>query len=289
MKKYLRHKSLNVVDVKELIALEYLDFEGKYKDYVEKHDFWEICFVERGKVDILLEEERQSLSAEDIIFIAPDTVHSYFSENGNKTRAFVVCFACSSQALKSLSGMRFSLDAIQLDCVKKIISEFPGTFRMNEDDVMEVLPSPSFGGQQAIILQLEYLLICLIRKLSVEKNPEIIFLNDDKFYAGVVDVLKTFLRENVNRKLTLAEICNKVNYSRSFLCKTFREQTGETLFAYFNRLKVAEAKRRLAKTQDSIGKISRALGFSEAKYFGAMFKTLVGVSPSAYRKKAKNT
>ncbi|MBE7063989.1 MAG: hypothetical protein E7390_09440, partial [Ruminococcaceae bacterium] len=132
MKKYLRHKSLNVVDVKELIALEYLDFEGKYKDYVEKHDFWEVCFVERGKVDIVLGEERQSLSAEDIIFIAPDTVHSYFSENGNKTRAFVVCFACSSQALKSLSGMRFSLDAIQLDCVKKIISEFPGTFRMNE-------------------------------------------------------------------------------------------------------------------------------------------------------------
>jgi len=288
MKKYLRHKSLNVVDVKELIALEYLDFEGKYKDYVEKHDFWEVCFVERGKVDIVLGEERQSLSAEDIIFIAPDTVHSYFSENGNKTRAFVVCFACSSQALKSLSGMRFSLDAIQLDCVKKIISEFPGTFRMNEEDVMEVLASPSFGGQQLIILQLEYLLICLIRKLSVEKNPEIIFLNDEKFYAGVVDVLKAFLRENVNRKLTLADICNKVNYSRSFLCKTFREQTGETLFAYFNRLKVAEAKRQLAQTQASVGNISRALGFSEAKYFGAMFKKLVGMSPSEYRKIARN-
>ncbi len=288
MKKYLRHKSLNVVDVKELIALEYLDFEGKYKDYVEKHDFWEVCFVERGKVDIVLGEERQSLSAEDIIFIAPDTVHSYFSENGNKTRAFVVCFACSSQALKSLSGMRFSLDAIQLNCVKKIISEFPGTFRMNEEDVMEVLASPSFGGQQLIILQLEYLLICLIRKLSVEKNPEIIFLNDEKFYAGVVDVLKAFLRENVNRKLTLADICNKVNYSRSFLCKTFREQTGETLFAYFNRLKVAEAKRQLVQTQASVGNISRALGFSEAKYFGAMFKKLVGMSPSEYRKIARN-
>jgi len=41
MKTYLRHKVLNVVDIKELTAIEYLDFEGKYKEYVEKHDFWE--------------------------------------------------------------------------------------------------------------------------------------------------------------------------------------------------------------------------------------------------------
>ena len=38
MKTYLRHRIQNVVDVKELIALEYLDFEGKYKEYVEKHN-----------------------------------------------------------------------------------------------------------------------------------------------------------------------------------------------------------------------------------------------------------
>ena len=52
MKTYLRHKSLNVIDIKELIALEYLDFEGTYKDYVEKHDFWEICYVKKGSISV---------------------------------------------------------------------------------------------------------------------------------------------------------------------------------------------------------------------------------------------
>ena len=42
MKTYLRHKICNVIDIKDLIALEYLDFEGKYRDYVEAHDFWEL-------------------------------------------------------------------------------------------------------------------------------------------------------------------------------------------------------------------------------------------------------
>ena len=49
MKTYLRHRISNVVDVKELIVFEYLDFEGKYKDYSESHDFWELCYVEKGE------------------------------------------------------------------------------------------------------------------------------------------------------------------------------------------------------------------------------------------------
>ena len=50
MKTYLRHKIVNVIDVKGLVALEYLDFEGRYKEYVEQHDFWELCYVEEGKI-----------------------------------------------------------------------------------------------------------------------------------------------------------------------------------------------------------------------------------------------
>ena len=50
MKTYLRHKIQNVVDIKGLVALEYLDFEGKYGDYVESHDFWEIVYIDRGQI-----------------------------------------------------------------------------------------------------------------------------------------------------------------------------------------------------------------------------------------------
>ena len=43
MKTYLKISPLNVIDVKALVALEYLDFEGKYKNYTESHDFYELC------------------------------------------------------------------------------------------------------------------------------------------------------------------------------------------------------------------------------------------------------
>ncbi len=287
MKTYLRHKSLNVIDIKELIALEYLDFEGKYKDYVEKHDFWEICYVKKGSISVSVDGKKKNLAENTITFIPPYKTHSYYSQNGNESSAFVICFACSSQSLKTLGGMVFSPDANQLECLEKIICEYKQTFNVNDEGVMEVLPSPAFGGQQAIIILLEYLLICLLRMLSLEKNPEIVFLQDDRFYAGLVDGIIDFFRENLGRKITLKEVCKRVNYSSSFICKTFKEQTGETLFSYFNRMKIEESKRMLLETEMSVVAISRELGFSEAKYFGSMFKKAEGVSPVQYRKRNK--
>ena len=284
MKTYLRHKSLNVIDIKELIALEYLDFEGKYKDYVEKHDFWEICYVEKGSVSLDLGGKKIALSGGEIVFVSPDTTHSYYCANGNESKAFVMCFECSSQTLKSLGGMRFVTDDEQRECLLRIISEYQKTFCINDEGQMELLPNPGFGGQQAIIIQLEYLLICLLRMLSSEKNAGIVFLNEDKFYEGIADVIIAYFKENIGRKLTLREICSRVNYSSSFLCKTFKEQTGETLIEYFNRLKIDEACNLLQNTTRPIAAISRALGFSEVKYFGSMFRKIVGVSPTEYRK-----
>ena len=68
-------------------------------------------------------------------------------------------------------------------------------------------------------------------------------------------------------------------------CKTFKEQTGETLFACFNRMKIDEARRLLRETDLSVTEIAAMLGFSELKYFCALFKRLVWVTPMTYRSK----
>lgn len=285
MKTYLKHKIFNVIDIKELTALEYLDFEGKYRNYVEKHNFWEICYVEDGEIMLSLENNRMKLLNHSITFIPPDATHSYYSKKGNKSRVFVICFECLSVLMKSLGGTSFVLNDRLQSCMEEIIYEYKNTFYMNENELIEVLPTPNFGGQQAIILQMEYLFINLIRKLSTDNNPEIIFFNEESFYAELVDVIIGFLNENISEKLSLDEICNKVKYSKSFVCKTFKEHTGETLFSYFNRIKIEKAKILLKESNLTLSGISNELGFSEAKYFGAMFKKYEGISPSCYREK----
>lgn len=287
MKTYLRHKIHNVISIKELAAMEYLDFVGKYKDYVDKHNFWEMCYVQSGEILLNLEGEQIPLKAGDVVFVPPEKNHVYTSQPKTQSSAFVVCFETFSYDIKTLGGMVFALDAGLEDCVHKIIDEYTNTFCMNEKEHLEVLKSPNFGGQQSIILLLEYMIIQLLRRLSVEKNPDVIFLNKDDFYAKLTDIIIDYFRTNVNSKLSLTDVCNKVNYSRSFLCKVFKAQTGETLSSYFNRLKIQESQKLLDETNMSITDISKELAFTDVKYFGSLFKKIVGMTPSEYKKASR--
>ena len=288
MKTYLRHRVCNVIDIKELIALEYLDFEGKYRNYVEAHDFWELCYVVQGQISLYLDDVHMPLTDHQLILIPPNRKHAFLSEAGNVNRVFVVCFDSFSQGLLPVSGNAFSPDPLQLTCMERIISESATTFRMNESGHLEILSDPLFGGQQALMLQLEYLLICLVRRMSVEQNSGIVFFSDENFYADLVNAILRFLRKNVHQKLSLDEICGKFSYSKSFLCKIFKEHTGETLIACFNRLKMEEAARLLTESAQSITAIAGALGYPDVKYFDAIFKKHTGLTPVSYRTANQN-
>lgn len=285
MKTYLRYKLLDVVDIKEIIALEYLDFEGKYKGYVEKHDFWELCYVEKGTVSLKMEGKTHTLTEKEIMLIAPNTIHSYFSASGNGSKVFVICFTSSSRLLKPLGERSLVAGNDEINCLNRIMDECRKTFFFDENGTMELLREPLFGGVQSIIIQLEYLIICLWRDLSSGKNGEIVFLMRINSMRALPMLLWTFFKANIKKKLTLKDICSKVNYSSSFLCKTFKKQTGERLIECFNRLKVEEAEKMLVNTEKSVADISLELGFSEVKYFGAIFKKNTGMSPTDYRKK----
>lgn len=286
MKTYLRHRSQNVIDVKELIALEYLDFEGKYKNYVEKHDFCELCYVLRGDIKLSLDGKEISLTRHELVFIEPNTEHSYFSELGNESRAFVICFESPSQAARPLAGIKFHLDEGERLSVRRIIDEAKDTFRTNEKDQLELTDEPSFGGQQMIILEIQRLLITLLRRMSNEQNSGVVFLRGESFYPDLVEIIKRYLSKNVSKRITLNDICEKFNYSRSFICKIFKEQTGESLITYFNELKIEEAKRLLLESELSVSAISERLSFSEPKYFCQTFKAHIGKTPLEYRRKS---
>ena len=286
MKTYIKHRILNVVDIKRIHAIEYLDFEGKYKNYVEEHDFWELSYVESGSVTLVLQEQSIELSEGEIAFVRPNCVHTYRSASGNESRVFVLCFDCLSQCIKPIGGMHFKLSDLQ-SCMQCIIDECQATFYMNQDEHLAVVAHPNFGGQQVVILQLEYMLIRLLRTLSAQDESELVFLNEAHFYGELVDVILEYFATHIAQKISLEEICNKVNYSRSFVCKIFKEQTGETLFSCFNRLKVEEAKKLLVQRQMSVAQVAQSLGFSESKHLGALFKKYTGITPGEYKKQEK--
>lgn len=287
MKSYMNHKILNLVEVKSLTAVKYLDFDGKYKNYIEKHDFWELCFVEKGEIKLTIEDKFQILETDSIVLIPPGKNHSYCTTSHGENKVFVICFQSFSQTLNLLSEIKMKLTSETAVYMKRIISESLSTFRTNKEEHLEVVQNSIIGGQQMVILHLESILIIFLRLLAEKEKSNVVFLDEDRFHQNLVDAIISYLQSNIHEKLSLDGICSRFNYSKSFLCKIFKIQTGDSVMLFFNKLKIEEAKKLLEKTDQSIMSIADSLGFHEVKYFDYFFKKHVGVSPVTYRKKVR--
>lgn len=79
----------------------------------------------------------------------------------------------------------------------------------------------------------------------------------------------------------LADLCG---ISTRHLMRVFKQTTGETLSAYFERTKLGKAEDLLASSDLAIKEIAFRLGFANPSNFSTSFKRARGVTPLAYRR-----
>ncbi|MDL2255157.1 AraC family transcriptional regulator [Parabacteroides sp. OttesenSCG-928-K15] len=94
-----------------------------------------------------------------------------------------------------------------------------------------------------------------------------------------------YMQENIERNLSLQDLAAHFNYSPSHLSMLFQKETGVSPINYFIRLKIQEACQYIELTNLKLHDISTKLGFDEPAYFSRIFTKVMGLSPSAYRKK----
>lgn len=101
--------------------------------------------------------------------------------------------------------------------------------------------------------------------------------------TDIVTATIHFMIENIERKLSLAEISQYVGYSISQLSMLFRKRTGYSITAYMNQIKIQKACQLLDLTDMKINKICYKVGIEDCYYFSRLFSKIMGVSPKKYR------
>lgn len=96
-----------------------------------------------------------------------------------------------------------------------------------------------------------------------------------------------YMKENVEKHITLQDVANHVNYSPSHFSMLFKKQTGHSPLTYLNLLKIQQACSLLDNTDMKINQICYKVGIEDPYYFSRLFSKIMGMSPYEYRKTKK--
>jgi two-component system response regulator YesN len=93
-----------------------------------------------------------------------------------------------------------------------------------------------------------------------------------------------YIQSNFTRDLTLEEVADHVGVSKSHLSRIFPEYAGKHFCSYLQQLRIERAKELLRFTDHHIYEIASKVGFWNSRYFGKVFRDMVGMTPADYRR-----
>ena len=86
----------------------------------------------------------------------------------------------------------------------------------------------------------------------------------------------------------MQELAAAVGYSYDYFRHQFLKYTGASPKEYILKERIERSKKRLIQTEDSISTIAKRYNFESSSYFARVFKNIVGVTPTEYRKEIRN-
>ena len=277
--KFQKHIISDTIKINSVVTVHYNEFSGNYIFPGEKHNFWEFVYVDKGTAIALAGEKELYLSHGEIIFHKPNEFHAIKADKNDPPNVVVVTFTTNSQAMNFFEGTVFSLPKESRYHIKEILENARRTFVMPIKNSITLLDSPILGGDQMIKTHTEQLLIELMRHYSKNEFSTSRETIENKTIGGCIN----YLEKNIYGNISIDEVCDAVNYSRTYVCTLFKSVTGKTIIEYYNCLKIDEAKKLIRKKEYTFSQISDMLGFNSPNYFSHIFSKISNMSPSEYR------
>lgn len=274
------------VVVDKIVTIHYFEFASDYVFKGEKHDFWELLYVDKGEVEIMADTQGYKLEQGDIVFHKPNEFHSVWANGMTAPNIVVLSFYCSSNGIKFFENKILKLSLPKRNILAEIVREGKESFNNNFGIPYDRLirrDNQTFGSEQMIKIYLEMLLIQLQRENISNMNKErISFATKERMEGDIVNNIIEYLKENIHENFTFEEICIKFCMGRTHLKTLFKKSTGDGLMAFFRNLKIEEAKKMIREGKNNFTEIAEKLGYTSVHYFSRSFKNCTNMTPSEY-------
>lgn len=247
------------------------------------HDFLSIIYVLTGTCTYNISGVPHKVKKGDLLVFNPHAYHGKILPQGSEIHEFHVGF--ENFHIKGLPPNHFLENH-----VSPIINvtNYENELLKFCSDVL----SEQSKNQPALELALKALGMKLLSILfnatfesSTLKEKGILNLeNYDK--TTIVNTVLEFINDNYMYNLSLDIISQNMYLSPIYISKIFKESTGDSPINYLIKLRLSKAKELLENGEQSINKVSIAVGYSDVYHFSKLFKKYYGCPPSKLKHKA---
>ena len=288
-KKFYMHKISNLLNIQKIVTIHYQALEKNYVFPEEKHDFWEINYVDKEDVYIGMDGQKIELKQGEILFIKPNQPH--FTESGNKEpNLFIISFSCRSESMNFFKDKKLTVPENYRYLLQNIMSEAENTFQLPDFNPnlngLVLRENPNLGGEQIIKNSLESFLIYLLRSAQNKESSQDFFVSKIADSSELEDEIVRILTSKIYGKFKLSDLSEALHYGSTRLCTFFKEKTGMSIYQTYLKLKIDEAKKLIRKNK-SFADIADLLCFDSISTFTFVFKKHIGMTPSEYRNSIK--
>lgn len=103
-------------------------------------------------------------------------------------------------------------------------------------------------------------------------------------HAYLLRRVREYVAAHYAQSLTLEQVAGQVALSPTYFSRIFKQEMGCTFVEYLTRVRLDEARRLLRTTTLSLAEIGYAIGYQSPNYFSEVFKSVEGMTASAYRR-----
>ena len=275
------------IEIKGFNSIYYFEFCKDFSHKPERHDFWELVYVDSGEINAVTDGIGRTLMQGQVIFHRPMELHAHVSNKIVPNSMLVVSFTCESEAMDFFDKKIFTLDktpktllTLFINEAKNALGSIPNEYA--NKDPLDFSSAP-FGSLQLLECYLTEFLLTLMRS-DVDAASKAVRSEDSRTLAhsSIVGMMTDYLEDRVCENVTLSDLCASFYMGKTQVCELFAEHIGMGPMEYYASLKISRAKKLLLDGVP-VSKIADMLGYSSIHIFSRAFKKAVGVSPTDYK------
>ena len=259
------NKNKEVLDL-HLVMCGNRKVEDDFKMPPHIREYFLIHYVQSGAV-ILEENQKKHRAVEgDIFVIYPDTLINYYVDSGDVEFCWVSFVGDSVEKYFEYAGVTRSNPVIHINN-----PDF-------EDTVLKLVTLFEKNNNPSEIELNSRLLKCFH---SIEKSGKYLV----KETVNYIEAVLAYIDDNYMKDISSSDIANFIRLNRSYLFKLFKQQTGLSVSQYLIKYRIDKACEFLREYDFTVSQVAQMVGIGDIYYFSKIFKKMVGVSPTEYKKR----